>query len=386
MTPSVPESRLAGFYFMYFALIGAFMPYWNLYLEQQGLDKSQIGWLASITVITRILAPSVWGYLADRTGLRMRWVRIGTWAQCVAWLAIFWIPKEFQAIAIVLFIFSFFQHAILAQFEAVTLFWLGDQRERYGQIRLWGSIGFIVAVAGLGWIFDWVSVNTLPLWMIALAGLTLLMALAIAEPPVTPTPKQQQQPIWQVLWRPQVRTFFALEFLLLLSHAPFYSFYSNYLAEHGYSTSTIGVLWGIGVLAEVIMFTQSQKILTRYPNTQLLIALCLGATALRWVLVAAFPNILTIQVLAQCIHALSFALFQSVAMRLIFENFATEQQGRGQATFSMVWGIGVALGSMVAGQYWDSWSGSVVFLLAALIVGVATIWAVIAWPKVPKPS
>lgn len=371
---------------MYFALIGAFMPYWNLYLEQQGLDKSQIGWLASITVITRILAPSVWGYLADRTGLRMRWVRIGTCAQCAAWLAIFWIPKEFQAIAIVLFIFSFFQHAILAQFEAVTLFWLGDQRERYGQIRLWGSIGFIVAVAGLGWIFDWVSVNTLPLWMIALAGLTLLMALAIAEPPVTPTPKQQQQPIWQVLWRPQVRTFFALEFLLLLSHAPFYSFYSNYLAEHGYSTSTIGVLWGIGVLAEVIMFTQSQKILTRYPNTQWLIALCLGATALRWALVAAFPNILTIQVLAQCIHALSFALFQSVAMRLIFENFATEQQGRGQATFSMVWGIGVALGSMVAGQYWDSWSGSVVFLLAALIVCVATIWAVIAWPKVPKPS
>lgn len=376
----VPAPRLAGFYFGYFALMGAFMPYWNLYLEHLGFEKAIIGVLASITVVTRIVAPSVWGYLADRSGQRMRWVRVGTFAQLLAWCAVLWLPNTLFWLAIILFCFSFFQNAILAQFEAVTLFWLGDARDRYGMIRLWGSLGFIAAVFGLGWWFGYTSISLLPLMMVGLAAVTWWMSMLIAEPPTQQANRRQSISIWQVLRRPTVCWFFIVQFLLLLSHAPFYSFYSNYLQSFGYSTQTIGVLWSVGVLAEVLMFTQSHRLMA-WGTERLLLLSCLVLTALRWWLVGYFPERLGIQVAAQAIHAFSFALFQSLAMRFIFREFNADQQGRAQALYSMVWGMGVALGSLLAGLYWDQFGGSVMFYAAALICSIAAVLMCLSvWP------
>ena len=371
-TPVVPAPRLAGFYFGYFALIGAFMPYWNLYLEHLGFEKAIIGVLASITVVTRIIAPSIWGYLADRSGQRMRWVRVGTFAQLIAWCAVLLLPNTLFWLAIILFAFSFFQNAILAQFEAVTLFWLGEARDRYGMIRLWGSVGFIAAVFGLGWWFDYTSINLLPLMMVGLAALTWWMSMLIAEPPQRQASRQSSVSLRQVLQRPRVGWFFVVQFLLLLSHAPFYSFYSNYLQDYGYSTQTIGLLWSVGVLAEVLMFTQSHRLMA-WGTERLLLLSCLALTAVRWGLVGYYPEHLTIQIAAQAIHAFSFALFQSLAMRLIFREFNPDQQGRAQALYSMVWGMGVAFGSLLAGLYWDQFGGSAMFYAAALICVTASL-------------
>lgn len=371
-SPVVPAPRLAGFYFGYFALIGAFMPYWNLYLEHLGFEKAIIGVLASITVVTRIIAPSVWGYLADRSGQRMRWVRVGTFAQLIAWCAVLLLPNTLFWLAIILFAFSFFQNAILAQFEAVTLFWLGDSRDRYGMIRLWGSVGFIAAVFGLGWWFDYTSINLLPLMMVGLAALTWWMSMLIAEPPQRQASRQSSVSLRQVLQRPRVGWFFVVQFLLLLSHAPFYSFYSNYLQGYGYNTQTIGLLWSVGVLAEVLMFTQSHRLMA-WGTERLLLLSCLALTAVRWGLVGYYPEQLSVQIAAQAIHAFSFALFQSLAMRLIFREFNPDQQGRAQALYSMVWGMGVAFGSLLAGLYWDQFGGSAMFYAAALICVVASL-------------
>jgi len=350
------------------------MPYWSLYLEGRGFSKAQIGWLAAVTVVTRIVAPSVWGQLADRSGLRMRWVRLGALAELLAWVMILVVPHTLYWLVPVLFFYSFFQNAILAQFEAVTLFYLGKDRAQYGNVRLWGSLGFIAAVAVLGAWFKWHVITTLPLIMIILAIVAVFNAMLIAEPPQAPARHPHPLPLWPVLKRRAVWSFFSIHFLLLLSHAPFYSFYSNYLQSYGYSTFSIGLLWSVGVFAEVLMFTQSARLLTVLSERQAII-LCLGFTALRWLLVAAFPDIGVVQVAAQCIHALSFALFQSIAMRLIFREFHADQQGRAQALYSMLWGMGVALGSILAGYVWAFWGGSVVFAIAAGVVFSALILA-----------
>lgn len=361
------KARLSGFYFFYFAVIGAFMPYWSLYLEGRGFDKEQIGWLAAVTVISRIIAPSVWGQLADRSGLRMRWVRLGISAELVAWIAVLFVPHTLFWLVPVLFFYSFFQNAVLAQFEAVTLFYLGKNRDQYGIVRLWGSLGFIAAVAGLGLWFKWNLITTLPVMMIVLAFVAVINAFMIAEPPQAPAKTREPSPLWPVLKRPAVWGFFSIHFFLLLSHAPFYSFYSNYLLSYGYNTFSIGLLWSVGVFAEVLMFTQSAKLLARFDERYLIVA-CIIATSLRWILVGLLPTIWGIQVLAQCVHALSFALFQSIAMRLIFREFHPDQQGRAQALYSMLWGLGVAIGSILAGQVWDQIGGSSIFIIAAGVV------------------
>lgn len=360
--------KISGFYFLYYAVIGAFMPYWSLYLEAQGFNRATIGILASITVLTRIFAPIAWGWLADRTGQRMRWVRLATLMECIIWLGIFLLPNTLGHLAILMFVFSFFQNAILAQFEAVTLFWLGEQREiLYGKIRRWGSIGFIAAVFLLGKLFEVISIDYLPMLLLLIAALTWVWSWQIHEPVQGPVAQKQLSSIFPVIRQPQVWRFFSIEFLLLLSHAPFYSFYSNYLKDYGYSPGTTGLLWSLGVVAEIVMFSQSRHVLARFAQHQL-IAFCLIITAVRWILVASFPQVLTVQLIAQCFHAFSFGLFHVIAMQVIFNNFLPEQQGRAQALYSTMWGLGVALGSLAAGHYWQAYGGNVMFYSAALPV------------------
>ncbi|MGE8539952.1 MAG: MFS transporter [Acinetobacter sp.] len=369
------QHKLGGFYFFYYAIVGTFMPFWNLYLEDQGFHYQEIGVLSSIAIITRFFAPFIWGWIADKSGKRMLLVRIATWMECCIWLLIFIVPNNFQSIALLMLIFSFFQNAILAQFEGVTLFWLGEKRQQlYGKVRKWGSIGFISGVFGIGALLEVISISMLPLLLLCIAALAFIWSFTIKEPSSAPQSQKQMQPLWPILKRPAVACFFLIEFVLLFSHAPFYSFYSNYLHQIGYSTGQIGLLWSVGVIAEIVMFAWAGWLLTRF-SWRILVCSCLLLTGLRWVIVGLYPHEFVLQFFAQTIHAFSFGLFHMIAMRIVFDNFSAGQQGRGQALYSTMWGLGVAAGSLLAGHYWEQLSGQVIFMLAgaSTLVGLCFI-------------
>lgn len=360
------STRLGGFYFFYYAIVGTFMPFWSLYLEDQGFNYQEIGILSSIAIITRFFAPFIWGWIADKSGKRMLLVRIATWMEACIWFMLFITPNSFQSVALLMLIFSFFQNAILAQFEGVTLFWLGDQREQlYGKVRKWGSVGFIVAVFGIGALLEIIPISMLPVLLLCIAFLAFIWSFSIKEPSAAPSSQKQLEPLWPVLKRPVVACFFLIELILLFSHAPFYSFYSNYLSQAGFSTSIIGLLWSVGVIAEIIMFAYATFFLSRWSWRTLVMA-CLLLTGLRWIIVGMLHDSFIAQFFAQTIHAFSFGLFHVIAMRVIFQNFSLGQQGRGQAIYSTMWGMGVALGSILAGYYWDIFSGQTVFIWAGL--------------------
>lgn len=103
-------------------------------------------------------------------------------------------------------------------------------------------------------------------------------------------------------------------------------------------------------------------------------SICLILTALRWFMVGSFPQIFAIQFFAQTIHAFSFGLFHLIAMRIIFQNFSLGQQGRGQALYSTMWGLGVASGSILAGHYWHSLSGEHILFWQAVLCYWAWVW------------
>ncbi|OTU47373.1 MFS transporter [Acinetobacter pittii] len=362
------QTRLGGFYFFYYSIVGTFMPYWNLYLQDQGFNYQEIGVLSSIAIITRFFAPLVWGWIADKSGKRMLLVRVATWMESCIWLAIFIVPNTFQSVALLMLIFSFFQNAILAQFEGVTLFWLGDQKAKlYGKIRKWGSVGFIVGVFTIGAILEIVHISMLPILLLIIASLAFIWSFTIREPDSAPTSQKYLEPLLPVLKRPTVATFFAIEFILLFSHAPFYSFYSNFLKSLNFSTTEIGFLWAMGVFAEIFMFSIASKIFQRF-SWRSLVVMCLLVTSIRWMLVAVFSHYFIGQLFAQCLHAFSFGLFHLIAMRVIFQNFSAGQQGRGQALYSTMWGLGVAFGSVLAGHFWKILSGELIFMWASVVV------------------
>lgn len=359
------QQRLASFYFSYFAIVGTFMPFWNLYLQHQGFNYQQIGWLSSIAIITRFFAPFIWGWIADKTAKRMLLIRIACIVECIIWLTIFIIPNNFQNIALLMFIFSFFQNAILAQFESVTLFYLNNQQQRYAQIRKWGSIGFIAGVFIIGAILDIVDIHILPLLLLTTATFAVISSFTIHEPDNAPKAQKQLSSLLPVLKQRNITIFFSIQFFMLLSHAPFYSFYSNYLGQFNYTTTQIGLLWSVGVIAEIMMFAIAHHFF-KYVQLRSLIILCLLLTGVRWCLVGLFPQYFGVQFFAQTIHAFSFGLFHLIAMQMISSYFSAEQQGRGQALYSTIWGLAVAIGSILAGQYWDNLGSQSIFIIAGI--------------------
>ncbi|MCV6591011.1 MAG: MFS transporter [Marinobacterium sp.] len=357
--------RLSGFYFFYFALLGALVPYWSLFLQDKGLLPQQIGMLMAILHASRVIAPNLWGWLADRTGRRLLIVRTGAGLTCLTFAAIFW-QQTALGVGLVMAGFSFFWNAVLPQCEVLTLAHLGEQRERYSQIRLWGSIGFIITVVGLGALFDLITVSWLPHICLGIMLLIWVNSLLIPPPPQPPQVKEQGPGFVAQLGQVQVIAFFMVMFLVQLGHGPYYTFYSVMMERLDYSRSEIGLLWAVGVVAEVFVFIFMPRLLKRY-GTRLLLQGALLLTTLRWLITAWVPDLAPLMLFAQALHAASFAVVHAVGIALVHHYFATRNHGQAQAFFSsMGFGAGGALGALLSGLLWQSAGPQLTFMLAAI--------------------
>ncbi len=372
---AVPYWRLSAFYLFFFATLGALLPYWGLYLRALGYAAHEIGSLMAILAATKIVAPNVWGWVADRRGQRLPVVRLGAGLAFFLFLGVF-VADGFWPLAATMALFTFFWNAALPQFEANTFNWLGTARERYSRIRLWGSVGFIATSAALGPVLDELGATTLP-WFVALLYLALWGASLAAPPaPAGRDHGDDHGPIARVLRQPHVWSLLLVCFLMQASHGPYYAFFSIYLQDAGYSGLAIGALWALGVIAEIGVFLAMQGLLPRFGARRLLLA-SLALTALRWVLVAGFVDVPVVLIGAQTLHAASFGLYHAVAISLVDRFFTGPHQGRGQAFYSsMSFGAGQALGTLAAGFLWTAAGGSATFLAAAGIAAAA--WLVAA--------
>ncbi len=354
MTESIPYWRLSGFYFFYFASLGALVPYWGPYLQTRGFDATRIGELMAVLMATKIVAPNVWGWIADHTGRRMQIVRIASLLSVLTFAGVFYV-KGFWGLALVMAAFSFFWNASLPQFEAVTLDHLGERSERYSHVRLWGSIGFIASVAGLGATLDHYGMARVPQVVLVLYGGIWLVSLTVPER-VDGVHPHDPGSLMGVLRQPRVLAFLGTCFLMQAGHGAYYAFYSLYLETYGYSNAMTGVLWALGVVAEVAAFVVMHRLMRRYSARQMLIA-SLGAAAVRWLLIALFAEWLWILVAAQVLHAVTFGVFHAAAIHLVQTYFQGRHQGRGQALYSSVsFGAGGAVGSLVSGHVWSGLS------------------------------
>lgn len=365
----MPYWRLSGFYFFFYASLGAIVPYLGLYLEALHFSPAEIGTLIAMIMVTRIISPNIWGWLADRTGKRMQIVRIASMLALIAFSGVM-LGNTFIWLATVLLTFSFFWNAALPQFEATTLSHLGKNTHRYSNIRLWGSIGFIGSVVSLGPVFDHYGVQLMPpIVLIIMVGIWLMSMIAPEGPPVEHPPNHQ--PLSQVLAKPEIKALLIICLLAQASHGPYYTFYSIYLAEHGYSSGTIGQLWALGVIAEVGVFLTLHRLVPKIGlRTLLLFSLFCGI--LRWILIGSFVDNLPVLLIAQLLHAATFGIYHAVAIQLIHRNFTGKNQGRGQALYSSIsFGMGGAIGSLYSGYLWSSVGPTMTFYVAALFSAIA---------------
>lgn len=367
----VPYWRLSNFYFFYFAALGVLVPFWSLYLKSLNFDASQIGELIAIIMATKIIAPYIWGWIADHTGYDLFIVRIASILSFLLFTLIF-INQSYWWIAFVMMTFSFFWNAALPQFEVITMNHLRERVNDYSKIRVWGSLGFVAAVIVMGWLLETYDESIVPLALFFIYGIIMFTAFMVPASGKIHHPEQQGS-ILSVLRNPVVLALITVCFLLQFSHGSYYTFYSIYLQDHGYQSTYIGALWALGVIAEVILFLYVHVLIPKY-GYRVLLLLTLILTALRWVLIAFFVEQTSIIIFAQLLHAASFGLFHAISISLFHHYFIGKHQGRGQALYASVsFGAGGALGSLFSGFSWEYLGSTVSFLISAIAVLLAII-------------
>jgi MFS transporter, PPP family, 3-phenylpropionic acid transporter len=272
----------------------------------------------------------------------------------------------------VMSLISFFWSASLPLVEATTLSHLGSRTDRYGAIRMWGSVGFIAAVLGLGFVLDVLPIGTL-LW--AVLGILVGMAIFSRRIPEAPVPlhENDSEPLWQVLRRPEVVALLGACFLMAAAHGPYYTFYSIYLVEHGYSKSLVGWLWAVGVICEIGVFLAMPRIMEGVSLKNLLL-LSFAAAVLRFLIIAWAVDWPAAILLAQTLHALTFGTYHAAAIAFVHRFFRGRHQARGQALYnSVAFGAGGTLGGLYSGAAWDALGAGFTFTVASVLAMLAFV-------------
>ncbi|MCH2159039.1 MAG: MFS transporter [Oleiphilaceae bacterium] len=372
------QVKLSVFYFAYFALLGVMAPYLGLFLESEGFSAAEIGQLTGLLMATKVIAPNVWGLIADRTQKRLLLIRLGAFLTLVSYLGFFF-AESFWYYALMIIAFSFFWNAILAQFEVITLHNLGADVDRYSLVRVWGSIGFVVAVIALGYIFEERGVGLFPIaLLIIMSGIALSTCMRFDEP-VAQQGHEISHSLSEDLKRNRAYLFFVICFLLQFSHAAYYSYFSLYMEQLGYDKLSIGIFWALGVIAEVALFFVMHH-WHRKHAVPLIMGIALLFSALRWAMIAGASEYILVLVIAQLLHAFSFGAMHAVSIRFVHEHFHAKNQGRAQALYSSLgFGLGGFVGAFVIAALVEESGYANLFWISSLIVCFALFVLSLFW-------
>jgi PPP family 3-phenylpropionic acid transporter len=376
--------RLSANYFWYFGILGLVVPFLSVFLDARGFTSLEIGEILAVITATKIVAPTLWAQLADKSGKQLTIVKIGALLSLLSFSLIIW-TMSYWPLMFSLAMFSLFWTAILPQLEVMTLNSIRKSAKIYARIRLWGSIGFIIVAMLGGELIERYSAEAFSyIGIVVLAGL-FISTLVSQQPRIKNQVQLDGASIKDKIFNGNFLLFFFAGLMLQMSFGPYYVFFALYLKNMAYSGFLIGIFIAIGVVAEIGIFIFAGLFFKSF-SLKTLISTSILLTALRWVIVGHYADSHVALALSQLIHALSFGLYHSASIAFIQQHFNANQQSRGQAIYiGGVYGIGGAIGAYMAGLLWQDGLGAVTTFdfaaLAALIGGVLALFIMNKQPK-----
>lgn len=373
---SAPLRRYAALSFCYFGAIGLFNPYAPLWFQSLGFSTLVIGSIAALQSWTRVLGPYAWGWYGDHRGRRVELIRIAAAGSVLAAAGLFGV-REAVPVAVVTGLLFVANGGVVPLYEA-TLAQLLNTRHgvdpaRYGRVRVWGSIGFMAAVTAFGALLERFGIAVFPGFVLAMNLLLFAAALRLPATRDDAVHDEPAPPVLRLLRRPEVAWFFASVFFTVLAHTSLYAFFSLYLVSLGYGKTAVGVLWAVAIVGEIAFFWMQGRWFAPQAAPRWLrwVAAC---TALRFAAVAAAGLLPALLVLAQMLHAVTFAAHHAACITMVQRFFPGRLRGRGQALYTTLgYGISGVLGG-VGGGWIIVTAGYTAVFIAAAGCGVAA-WA-----------
>ena len=349
--------RLSIFYFLYFSVLGAFVPFRSRYFDVQGFDSFTIGVSASLLGVMTIVAPYFWANLAERFETKNNVLIAGVllsalFVFCSLQATSVWMLLTSMAI------YAACWNAILPQTETLTLALTAHGKGDYSRIRLWGSMGYMALVVSVGYGVEWFGVWIIQPVIMAFMALLVIAVIRVPKVQNDHLGRSRREPLRQHFWQRPVLVFMAAAVLVTVSHSPYHTFFDLYMRHLGYSASASGWLVTLGVLAEIGLFMLANRIIQRW-RFAVILQIALIVCAVRWILLATLAETLWILLIVQLFHAVSFGLMHSLAMHFVHNKFPESQRGRAQGIYTaLTYGVGGAIGNVLAGHLWQDGEGS----------------------------
>ncbi|MCX6075404.1 MAG: MFS transporter [Campylobacterales bacterium] len=358
---------LGIFYFFYFSIVGVYIIFMPKVLAMSGYSATEIGTIFAVAPLVRFLLP-----FAFTRGLKLnvKTFNAALFVMLLSSIAFYFSLDNFYKLLLANTGLGIGLSLILPYIELIALSQIG--KEKYGKIRLFGSVGFVLVALVL------VRFLTEPIvaleFLVVLTFLTAIVAFIIAKD-TNKTEDKREDVQNDINLLTDWRLWLGLT-LMQMSFGAYYNFFTIYETDHSVSLNMTIYLWSFGVLAEIFMLYFQGKLLRG--NLLLILQITTFITALRWFLLFLFPENLWILFFSQTLHALSFALFHSAAISYLF--YLYKHKPLAQQFFSGIsYGLGGFSGALLAGYIYEFYP-KYLFLSSAAFALLAS-WFLYVWSK-----
>ncbi|MGY3817856.1 MFS transporter [Gemella morbillorum] len=374
------KNWLSTNYFLQFAVNGVFLPFWILYLTGvKNLTVLEASSIFSMLYLARFLGGIFLSpYLLKRYNISLS-LKISVIAGILLALS-YGITNNKIILTLITFMFGLVYYTVAPFIESLASLFLKEEGIDYGKARTWGSVSFTLVGIAAGGIIGYVG--SVALYYILIILLVLYVVFMFLPQPklvrtltVNKSDNNNTGKLYSwVLKDKNAILLILVIFLYQLSHTAYNNYNALYLESMNISAKWMsGLILNISVIAEILFFIFSKKIIGKIKPTQLLVFCGIGAI-IRWLMLAIFHNIYVFVVM-QTFHAITFAVGHIAFILILNNRFNTEKIIDMQILYTAIcYQLSMTIGLYIMGAIWDI-NLSLVFYVSAGIALVGTIFA-----------
>ncbi|MBO6635251.1 MFS transporter [Parvibaculum sp.] len=359
--------RLATVYGTMFLFTGVYLPFFPVWLKSKGLDANEISLVVALSLFLRIVVSPFFASVADRLGDRRRVVLWLAWASLGA-ASLFLVVEGFGPILLVALVLNAVFPSISPLVETISMRARIEEGMNYGRVRMWGSITFVAASAGAGWLLEWTAPSIIAICFVAallsnVAGAWLLPEdVPRKAKPRAPRPRFAD--VIEIGRHPVFVLFVLTASLTQATHAVYYAFGSLAWQRQGYSDTVIGLLWATGVIAEIVLFYISGPLMARLGAVRLVMLAAIAAV-IRWTVTALNPPV-ALLFLMQGLHAFTFGAAHLGAVQFVTQAAPPRLAATAQSLYAaMASGVIMGLVTIGVGPIYGELGPKAYFVMAA---------------------
>lgn len=355
-------------YFTYFFCYGIYLPFWGVWLKGAGLDPEKIGLLLGCGMVARFVGSLFIASQVKHPAQLVTALRLLALLTCLFTMG-YWLGQQWLWLLLVMVGFNLFFSPLVPLSDALAATWTQQIGLKYGPVRLWGSLAFVISSALTGVLVNaWSSRAILVLLSIGVFAMLAGMMLPPATRPQGAERNSAGNGSWQA-WFTLIKEHAVWRFMLSVTllqgaHAAYYSFSAIWWQQSGYSASVIGYLWSLGVVAEIIIFAFSNRLFRRW-NARDLLLLSGVCAMVRWTLLGATTDLPWLLV-GQLLHCGSFTVCHLAAMRFIASRSGPEVIRLQSLYSALAMGGGIAVMTMICGILFTHLQGHLFWVMAAV--------------------